>query len=155
MERNNLPRVEKNIFIIGMLYCVVNVGQSPLSQMELSGQALIYPALRAVEGSDLPHHPTRGWLAGPWRDQGATSSPDHGMELPETGRGAWATSMSYSKGRVLSPTALPKMFAEAQTALWPAGWLSPQQLFTGDHWGFQIPRGFYALFSGFSVFFCW
>lgn len=41
------------------------------------------------------------------------------------------------------------MFAEAQSALWLVGWRSPQWLFTGDHWGFQIPRGFYALFSGF------
>lgn len=58
-----------------MVQCVGNVGQSPWSQLELSGQVL---SLRdpAVEGSDLPRVAGRAVARpGSHRDHG---SPDHG-----------------------------------------------------------------------------
>lgn len=127
----------------------------PLVSAGPLGAGSVPAGCRAVEGSDLPHSPVRGWLAGPWHGWGATTSTaalTMAWCCRRRGEGVWATSTSCSRERVLSSPALPKMFAEAQPALWSAGWPSPRQLFTGDHWGFQIPRGFYVLFSGFGVF---
>lgn len=125
----------------------------PLDSAGALGAESVPAGCRAVKGSDLRHSPTCRWLAGLWHDRGTTTSTAALTTAQCCQRwGEGCGQPAYLAAGKESSRALPKMFAEAQPALWPAGWLSPQRLFTGDHWGFQIPRRYYALFSVFRGF---